>query len=228
MTQNVGSMTRGQGNEILNQIENACKEMGVNPEEITSEFIREKYFFQKSIDYISAKKAEKTKSFVEIKTLTSDGRTGEQFLSDLEKAGLSFSGFTKTMMKGKEFNATVTTGTKYRIAVIKGEEFTDEDRNIANIRNEIAKLGGIMPPAELSPLLRLNFSDEEIKALGLSWIIPVHEPIDDSSGRPELLGLRASKLDNQLNAYYSHGAYGWDIKSGFAFLLPLGTDVLES
>ena len=49
MTQNVGSMTRGQGNEILNQIENACKEMGVNPEEITSEFIREKYFFQKSI-----------------------------------------------------------------------------------------------------------------------------------------------------------------------------------
>lgn len=228
MTQNVGSMTRGQGNEILNQIENACKEMGVNPEEITSEFIREKYFFQKSIDYISAKKAEKTKSFVEIKTLTSDGRTGEQFLVDLKKAGMSVGDYAKGIMKSKEFNATVTTGTKYRVAVMKGSEFTDSERNTANIRKEIAKVGGIMPPAELSPLLRLNFTDTEIKALGLFWIIPMHQPIDDSDGRPILLGLSANDVRDQLLAYSGIEASGWVVSDGFAFLLPLGTDVLES
>lgn len=173
-------------------------------------------------------KSEKVKSFIEIKTLTSDGRTGEQFLFDLEKAGLSVDDFAKVIMKSKEFNATVTTGTKYRVAVIKGSEFTDADRNTANIRKEIAKLGGIMPPAELAPLLRLNFSNEEIKDLRLMWLIPMHQPINDYNSTPEMLGLHATDFNDQLNSNLGEPMKKWRVIYGFVFLLPLSTEVLES
>ena len=50
---NVSGMTRGQGHEICNQVDNACKELGINAEEFLSNLIREKFFFKKTKEILS-------------------------------------------------------------------------------------------------------------------------------------------------------------------------------
>lgn len=170
---------------------------------------------------------EKLKKFIEIKTLVSDGRDGKNFLFDLENSKFSVLEYTKFVIESEEFNSTVTVGTKYRIAIMKGEEFTLDERMNKNIRKEIAKLGGIMPPAELAPLFRMSFSDEEIMALGLLWVIVMHEPINDSKAYPRLLSLAADGFGKKLGAFIGLETDKYHIKCGFIFLLPISSDSVD-
>lgn len=229
MTKSVGSMTRGQGNEICNQIENACKAHNVNPEEIATTLIRENFFEGKIKEYLLSQSEQIPKSFIPILSLTSEGHTGDRFLADLKKAELSVGAHAEQILKSKEFAALVTNGVTYYPGVIKGEDFSGSERTSENIRKEATKRGGITPPVELSPLLRLNFSDDEIKALGLLWLIPMHEPINGSGGNPYVLGLSACGFNDQLSAYYDRPANEWDRKAGFVFLFPqVNTEVSGS
>ena len=56
MTKIVGSISRGQAHEILNQIENAIKASGVNPEEQAREFIRSNFFGNKTKEFFAEAK----------------------------------------------------------------------------------------------------------------------------------------------------------------------------
>jgi len=67
----VGSITRGQGNEILNQIEKAMKAAGVNPEEKASEIIRTNFFSKAISDFLANGKEIKSA----ILSLISSGET---------------------------------------------------------------------------------------------------------------------------------------------------------
>ncbi len=59
------SMSRGQSHEVCNQIENACKQQGVNPEEITSGLIHDNFFFVKTNEYLLAIKEQKPAPIIE-------------------------------------------------------------------------------------------------------------------------------------------------------------------
>lgn len=220
MTKIVGSMTRGQSNEICNQIDKACKEQGINTEEYVSELIRTNFFGIKTTEYLQEKIKQVPKTLIRIPSLKSDGRTGLQFLADFKKANLSVGSYAEQILKTKQFQAIVTNGVVYELGVIKGEEFSDAERTTENIRKEAIKRGGITPPSEVSPLLRLNFNDEQIEALGLSWLIPMHEPINDSGGGPRLLGLSRDDVSRRFNAYDGYATNKWIRNAGFVFLFP--------
>ncbi|MFA5000824.1 MAG: hypothetical protein WC531_01170 [Candidatus Paceibacterota bacterium] len=79
--------------------------------------------------------------------------------------------------------------------------------------------GWTKPNAEVACLIRKNFSNEEIEAMGLTWIITMHEPIKDSDGFPNLLSAHRLGDGRRLDAYCVHPGCRWGVASGFAFVL---------
>lgn len=153
-----------------------------------------------------------------VRYVTSDGRTGEQFIADLEKARYNVGDWAKDVMRKPAFVST--NGQTYQLVVIKGEEFEDDDRITSNIRAEAARRGYLTPPAEVAPLLREQISDEELERMGFWGLVVMHEPITDSDGDPDLLGLDRRGEGRWLDACFSEPGYPWSSGRWFVFLVP--------
>src|SRR3989338_4837086 len=82
---------------------------------------------------------------------------------------------------------SVTSDGTTEVAVLKGMLFEDNDRITKKIRAEADKRKLSKPNAELACLIREKFTDKEIEAMGLWYIVAMHEPINDSDGDPFLL-----------------------------------------
>ena len=115
-------------------------------------------------------------------SVTSDGITGEEWISRLESKSFRVSDYAKSVLSSKGFKPT--SGITYEIAVLKGEIFSDNDRITKNIRKEAKNRKLSDPNAEVACLAREKFSDKELEAMGLYWIVAMHEPIKDSDGDP--------------------------------------------
>ena len=154
-------------------------------------------------------------------SVTSDGTTGEDWIKRLEGNGFRVGDYAKQVLRSSDFKPT--NGMTTEAAVLKGMLFEDNDRITKKIRAyaearrtpDKRKLS--KPNAELACLIREKFTDKEIEAMGLIWIIAMHEPINDSGGDPGLLG--ASRYDDGrwLDAYYDRPDSRWDLGRGFAF-----------
>ena len=151
-------------------------------------------------------------------SVTSDGTTGEEWINRLDNKGFRIGYYAESVLRSPDFKPT--TGTVYNCAVIKGELFSDEDRITQNIHAEAdrRKLG--KPNAEVACLMREKFSDEDIKAMGLRWLVAMHEPIKDSGGSPNLLGACNIDGSHELSAYYSRHDGRYLRGLGFVFLVP--------
>jgi hypothetical protein len=160
-------------------------------------------------------------------TLTSNGFTGEEWIRYFEDKKYQVSSYAKELLRSPDFKPTK--GKKYKIVIIKGEEFNDEDRITKTIRAEAHKRGLIAPPVEVACLMRKYISDKKIEAMGLLYVVAMHEPINDSVGRPDLLGANRGGGGRWLNAYYDYPGIGWYRGSGFAFAVsqvsPLSSDL---
>jgi hypothetical protein len=97
--------------------------------------------------------------------------------------------------------------------------FSDKDRVTKKIRAYTSERNFSKPNAEVACLIRENFSDEEIKAMGLIWIITMHEPIKDSDDDLRLLHADRNDDGRWLNTYYDDPDSRWDRESGFAFVV---------
>lgn len=120
-------------------------------------------------------------------TVTSDGKTGPQWIEHFEKGGFNLGIYAKQVLSSSDF--VPTNGVTYRIAVLKGKLFKDSERITSNIRVEADKRKFVKPNAEVACLIRNAFSDKELEAMGLYWIAVMHEPINDSGGDPLLLNI---------------------------------------
>ena len=150
-------------------------------------------------------------------SVTSNGMTGPQWIEHLEKLGFHLSAYAKSVLHSPNFKPT--NGVKYEVAILKGTLFKDEDRVTKKIRTDAIGRKLEKPNAELACLIRENFSDEEIEAMGLWWIIVMHEPIEDSDGLLRLLGASRDGNGRWLNAYYDNPDFGWSRDIGFAFVV---------
>ena len=150
-------------------------------------------------------------------TVTSDGTTGPNWITRLEKKGFRLSKYSKDLLYSPDFQST--TGVTYDIAILKGMLFEDNKRITKNIRAEAERRNLTKPNAEVACLIRENFSDEEIEAMGLIWIVTMHEPIKDSDG--DLGLLRANRIvgGSWLGTCYDRPGHRWLRGFGFAFVL---------
>lgn len=168
-------------------------------------------------ELLSATRSWREKDGVIYLTVVSDGTIGSQWITRLEKKGFRLTKWAKDVLNSADFKPTK--GVVYHIAILKGILFSDSDRVTRKIRAFAAERKLTAPNAEVAGLIRENFSDEDIAAMGLWWIVAMHEPIEDSDGGPDLLG--AYRLDGGrcLHAYDGGPGRGWDSEDGFAFVL---------
>ena len=160
----------------------------------------------------------KTKSSKTI-TVISDGTTGEKWITSLEKSGIVVSRYAKELLQSKDF--IPTTAVVYKVAIIKGDELSDKQLiTIKDIREEVENRGYLTPPVELACLLREKLSNDDLKKMGLRWLITLHKPIVDSFGGPSLLGADANVAEPWLDACYGGPARRWVRESGFACVVP--------
>jgi hypothetical protein len=148
-------------------------------------------------------------------TITSNGKTGDDWITHFEGKKLPVGSYAQSVLRHKNFKPTKA-GTVHNITVLKGELFSDEDRITKNIRAEAKKRKMTDPHAEVACLIRDAFSNKEIEEMGLSWIITMHEPIPDSDGDPSVLGARGSG-DYELDACRGILGSSWNRDGGFAF-----------
>ena len=155
-------------------------------------------------------------------SVTSDGATGEEWISRLEGKGFRESDYAKSILRSSNFHPT--SGKTTEVVVLKGMLFGDNELYSNNIRAK-AKSGEFTgrnlsdPNAELACLIREKFSDEEIEAMGLSAIVTMHEPIEDSGGSPRLLGASRGGDGGWLNACWDDPGSEWRRDCGFAVSL---------
>jgi hypothetical protein len=125
------------------------------------------------------------------------------------------------MLRSPDFKPT--NGITTEVAVLKGMLFEDQSRTTKKIRAyaEAFRLPDKRklekPNAELACLIREKFTDKEIEAMGLWYIVTMHEPINDSDGHPRLLYASRHDDDHWLIAYDGRPDHRWHRVNGFAF-----------
>ncbi|MBX4189227.1 hypothetical protein KW785_01365 [Candidatus Parcubacteria bacterium] len=150
--------------------------------------------------------------------VTSNGLTGEQWIARLEAAKYNVGDYAKQMYRSHKFVAT--NGVTYKLGVIMGHEFEDNDRTNQNIWAEGERRGWLKPSMEHSGLLRELVSDEEIERMGLWALILMHEPVSGSYGNPSILGVYRNDRGRWVDASYGRPGGRWDRERGFVFLVP--------
>lgn len=148
-------------------------------------------------------------------SVTSDGTTGEDWIKRLEGKGFRVGDYAKQVLRSPDFKPT--NGVTTEVAVLKGMLFGDNDRITKKIRAEADKRKLSKPNAELACLIREKFTDKEIEAMGLWYIVAMHEPINDSDGVPDLLSANRGSDGRWLSAYFVRPDGRWFRDGGFAF-----------
>jgi len=150
-------------------------------------------------------------------SVTSDGTTGPEWIARLEKKGFRVGDYAKSVLCSKDFKPT--SGITTEIAILKGMLFENSNRVTKKIRVEAESRKLTKPNAEVACLIRENFSDEEIEAMGLYWIVAMHEPINDSDGGPLLLYVNRGGDVSWLITDYDEPGHKWVRDNGFAFVV---------
>lgn len=149
--------------------------------------------------------------------LPTDGTAGPQWIERLEKKGVQLSKWAKGVLNSPDFKPT--NGIISNIAVLKWLFWNDSDRNTKNIRAEADKRNLIKPNAEVACLIREMFTDKELEAMGLWWIVAMHDPIKDSDGVPDLLFAGRDVGGHWLDAACVRPDDEWGRGLGFAFVV---------
>ena len=151
-------------------------------------------------------------------SVTSNGKTGEEWIKYLEDKKINMADYTKATLRSKDFKPT--SGVTTNIAVLKGVLFADDVRITSNILSEAEHRKLTKPNAEIACLIRDKFTDKEIEAMGLLGIVVMHEPIKinyGSYGAPYLLGAGLRVSVYSLGAFRGNLGLRWLREDGFAF-----------
>ena len=152
-------------------------------------------------------------------SVTSDGTTGEQWVSRLEDKGFYLDEYVKEMLCSPDFKPT--NGVATEVAVLKGMLFATNHRSIENVLSNSKRRKLIRPNTEIACLILEKFSKKQVKQMGLSCLLVMHEPIhtSDPDGHTKILspdwGLDFHGLD-AINTK-EDGYCVWVRRMGFAF-----------
>jgi hypothetical protein len=151
-------------------------------------------------------------------SVTSDGTTGPEWISRLKKKGLHIHEPALQVLRSKDFKPTK--GVTREIAVLKVMLLEVDEYTSEKIRIEGGNRNFLKPEAEVACLIRDKFTDEEIEAMGLWYIVTMHEPIQDFEGKPRLLySDRSGKDGCRLCAGYAGPKDSWGSYGGCAFVV---------
>jgi len=146
-----------------------------------------------------------------------DGTTGKDWIYGLEDDSFRVREDAREILRSPDFKSTE--GVTYEIAVLKGTLFRhDHNKTTKKIRTYASERGLIIPTPEIACYIREKFTDADIEAMGLFWIVTMHQPIRCSDGVPRLLDVNCG--DGGLGAFREGQHDCWpDPNDGFAFVV---------
>lgn len=156
-------------------------------------------------------------------TLTSNGRTGEEWIAYFENEKRDGNKKYRVSDWGKSVlrnTSNPTNGVTYHIVVRPGAKIGASDRITKKIRKAAEDKGWKKPHWEVGPLIRDAFTDKELEEMGVWYIVAMHEPIKDADGDPFVLYSRRDGGGRWLDADCEKPDDGWDGRGGFAFEAP--------
>ena len=148
-------------------------------------------------------------------SVVSDGTAGYRWITRLERQGIHLGRHVTDILSSRAFKPT--SGITTRIAILKGNRFTDGTRITETIRAEAARHNLITPSIEMACLIRERLSDVALKAMGLNWVITMHDPVRDSEGELALLSAVPSESCPWLETCCGDADSAWVGTEGFAF-----------
>ncbi len=154
-------------------------------------------------------------------TLTSNGFTREQWELHLVRRGWRIGGFARQVLR--RASEAPTNGVTYNMVVCLGRKISNCNRITEKIRAAAEKKGWLKPHWEVACLIRDTFTDEQLKVMGLWYIVTMHEPIgiEHFSDGPSLLLSNRGVDGPWFNAYDCSRSGGrWYGDGGFAFVTP--------
>lgn len=151
--------------------------------------------------------------------VTSDGRTGEQFIAEFEAMNCKVGEEAKQLLRSDKFVAT--NNKTYRLGIIFSSEFEDSDRTNENIRAESVHRGWIKPTMEHACLLRKLLSSREIEQMGVHSLVVMHEPMVVSDDDPPcVLSISRIGEDPRLDVSLCRPNITYNWTNAFVFLVP--------
>ncbi|MFP4514834.1 MAG: hypothetical protein ACLFNO_02405 [Parcubacteria group bacterium] len=150
-------------------------------------------------------------------SVSSDGTSGKDWISRLENQDFKVGKYAKSVLLSKDFKPGKPM--TYEIAILKGEIFKNNVRTTKNMRAEAKKLGLKTATPELACLIREKFTNNELRAMGLYWIVTMHKPIKDFTDHPTLLCSECVQNSSQLRAHHDSVKHRWYRVDGFAFVV---------
>ena len=151
-------------------------------------------------------------------TLTSNGFTREQWEQHLERRGWRIGDLARiTLLLASE---VPTNGVLYNIVVCPGKEISKSNRTTKKICATAVKKGWDKPHWEVACLIRDKFSGEQLKQMGLEYIITMHKPINVSGRGLSLLGAHLDNGVAGLCVFFDRTGRRWSSVDGLAFSIP--------
>lgn len=151
-------------------------------------------------------------------SVTSDGTTGKEWIKRLKRKRFGVTKEARMLLLSPNFKPT--SGVTTEIAVLKGTLFEGEIRTTGQIRAEAKRRNLTEPNAEVACLIREKFTDKEIEAMGLWYIVAMHVPIEGPDNLPYLLRANRSVHGSFLLVGRGMLFDGWRKEGGFAFSIP--------
>lgn len=148
---------------------------------------------------------------------TSNGLAAKEWIVHFEKKGYPLSDDAKRVLLSPQF--VPTRGVTTQGVVLKGELFTDNNRITRKIRATAAERTLTAPSIEFGCLVRDMFTNDEIRALGLKWLVTFHEPVI-IGGSPRVLATTSFGGGERLATGWASPGYEWDRDRGFVFAVP--------
>jgi hypothetical protein len=133
----------------------------------------------------------------------------------LEKEGVKMGGFGKRILNQADTHCKE--GALSKLAILKGEYFTDSNRTTKNISIQGEFLGMKKPNLRDACRVRKYFTEEDIQKMGIDWIIIMHEPFKYEEEYPILLGTGQRDKVPWLYPIYDIPDSILDVGGGFAF-----------
>lgn len=148
-------------------------------------------------------------------TVVSDGTTGKGWISRMHKNDIAVGDMAEELLLSSHFKPTK--GVVTHVAVLKGTLFDERHRITRDVRTAASLRRLAMPNPEVSCLIREAFTNAEIRAMGLSLIVVMHEPIKEPEGALCLLGVDCDDVNPWIESCSGKIETGWHALNGFAF-----------
>lgn len=150
----------------------------------------------------------------------SSGKTGNEWINYFENKNYVIGDHVYPVLRSKDFNPT--NGVIHEVIILKGGIFVkgtslSGENIISHIRDAANKCGFETPNPEIACLIRDNFTNEEIGAMGNSFLVVMHEHIEDSFKWPYLLQVGSNHSKSLIFTTEKSNLYGSMVKYGFVF-----------